>query len=63
MADETFEVAPIAHVVGGRVEPTDGHWGGSETIIRIDDRRFTEESVQGLESFSHLEIVFRVSFD
>lgn len=59
MADETFEVAPIAHVRGGRVEPTDDQWGGSETIIRIDDARFTEESVQGLEEFSHLEIVFR----
>ncbi|MFF0494741.1 SAM-dependent methyltransferase [Nocardia sp. NPDC004068] len=59
MADETFEVTPIAHVVGGRVEPTDDHWGGTEAIIRIDDSRFTEESVQGLDEFSHLEIVFR----
>ncbi|WP_405132938.1 SAM-dependent methyltransferase [Nocardia sp. NBC_01388] len=59
MADETFDVAPIAHVVGGRIEPTDDHWGGTEAIIRIDDSRFTEESVQGLEAFSHLEVVFR----
>ncbi|MEU1956307.1 SAM-dependent methyltransferase [Nocardia rhamnosiphila] len=59
MADETYEVVPIAHVVGGRSEPTDDHWGGTETIVRIDDTRFTEESVQGLEEFSHLEIVFR----
>ncbi|WP_040864350.1 SAM-dependent methyltransferase [Nocardia exalbida] len=59
MADEVFEVAPVAHVVGGRREPTDDHWGGTETIIRVDDPRFTEESVQGLEEFSHLEIVFR----
>lgn len=55
----TFEVVPIAHVVGGRSEPTDDHWGGTEAIIRIDDDRFTEESVQGLEAFSHLEVVFR----
>ncbi|WP_280454494.1 SAM-dependent methyltransferase [Nocardia brasiliensis] len=59
MADEAFEVVPIAHVVGGRSEPTDDHWGGTEAIIRIDDDRFTEESVQGLEAFSHLEVVFR----
>ncbi|WP_327121075.1 TrmO family methyltransferase domain-containing protein [Nocardia sp. NBC_01730] len=50
---------PVAHVVGGRREPTDDHWGGVEAIIRIDDCRFTEESVQGLDAFSHLEIVFR----
>ncbi|MGY1946382.1 TrmO family methyltransferase domain-containing protein [Nocardia asiatica] len=59
MADEVFEVAPVAHVVGGRREAMDDHWGGTEAIIRIDDRRFTVKSVQGLEEFSHLEIVFR----
>ncbi|MBF6062985.1 SAM-dependent methyltransferase [Nocardia terpenica] len=59
MPDEVYEVTPIAHVVGGRTTPTDDHWAGTEAIIRIDDPRFTEESVQGLEEFSHLEIVFR----
>jgi tRNA (Thr-GGU) A37 N-methylase len=59
MTDEAFEIVPVAHVVGGRREPTDDHWGGAEAIIRIDDSRFTEESVQGLEDFSHLEVVFR----
>lgn len=59
MADEAFEVVPIAHVVGGRREPTEDYGGGTEAIIRIDDPRFTEESVQGLDQFSHLEIVFR----
>jgi tRNA (adenine37-N6)-methyltransferase len=49
---------PIAHVVGGRTEPTDDFWGGTRSIIRIDDPRFAEESVQGLDEFSHLEIVF-----
>ncbi|WP_181723241.1 TrmO family methyltransferase domain-containing protein [Nocardia gipuzkoensis] len=58
MTDEVFEVAPVAHVIGGRREATDDHWG-TEAIIRIDDRRFTVKSVQGLEEFSHLEIVFR----
>jgi tRNA (adenine37-N6)-methyltransferase len=50
MADEKFEVVPVAHVVCGRREPTDDHWGGTEPIIRID-KRFTEESVQ-LAEFS-----------
>ncbi|MFQ6328294.1 hypothetical protein ACLMAL_19415 [Nocardia sp. CWNU-33] len=59
MADEVFEVVPVAYVVGGRHEPTDDHWGGAEAIIRIDNSRFSEESVQGLDAFSHLEIVFR----
>ncbi|WP_330249657.1 SAM-dependent methyltransferase [Nocardia sp. NBC_00565] len=59
MTDEVFEVVPVAHVIGGRSEPTDDHWGGTETIIRVDNARFTEESVQGLDAFSHLEIIFR----
>ena len=37
MTDEVFEVVPVAHVIGGRSEPTDDHRGGTETIIGIDD--------------------------
>ena len=59
MAGESFTVEPIAHVVGGRSEPTDDYWGGTESIIRIDESRFTPEATKGLDEFSHLEIVFQ----
>ncbi len=59
MAGESFQVEPVAHVIGGRIEPTDDYWGGSRSIIRIDGSRFTAESTQGLADFSHLEVVFR----
>jgi tRNA (Thr-GGU) A37 N-methylase len=59
MTGETFTVETIAHVVGGRAEPIDDHWGGTRSIIRIDDPRFTPEATKGLEEFSHLEVVFR----
>lgn len=55
---EAFIVEPIAHVVGGRTEPTDDYWGGVRAIVRIDEKRFTPESVKGLDAFSHLEVVF-----
>lgn len=55
---EPIEIVPIAHVVGGRAEPTDDHWGGTEAIIRIDDPRLGEDSTLGLEDFSHLEVIF-----
>jgi len=55
---EDITVRPIAHVIGGRKEPTDDYWGGTRAIIRIDDPNFTAESVQGLDEFSHLEVVF-----
>ncbi|MBS2964973.1 SAM-dependent methyltransferase [Actinocrinis puniceicyclus] len=59
MPAETFELETIAHVVGGRIEPTDDYWGGTRSIIRIDNPRFTPEATVGLDDFSHLEVVFR----
>lgn len=59
MTGESFQVEPVAYVVGGRTEPTDDYWGGSRSIIRVDGSRFTTESTRGLADFSHLEVVFR----
>jgi tRNA (Thr-GGU) A37 N-methylase len=59
MSAETFEVTPIARVIGGRTEPSDDYWGGSKSIIRLDDGRFTIAATTGLDAFSHLEVVFR----
>src|SRR3954469_6344212 len=59
MTGESFQVVPVAHVVGGRIEPTDDYWGGTRSIIRIDSDRFGPDSTAGLEEFSHLEVVFR----
>ncbi|TDC75437.1 SAM-dependent methyltransferase [Streptomyces hainanensis] len=56
---EEFTVVPVAHVVGGRIEPTDDYWGGSRAIIRIDSKKFGTGCVLGLEDFSHIEVVFR----
>lgn len=59
MTDESYTVEPVAHVVGGRIEPTDDYWGGARSIIRIDGTRFDTDATKGLDAFSHLEIVFR----
>ncbi|WP_443048395.1 SAM-dependent methyltransferase [Streptomyces sp. H39-C1] len=56
--DESIEADIIATVVGGRAEPTDDYWGGTESIIRLHPR-FPVETVQGLEEFSHLVVTFR----
>lgn len=56
---ETFQIESVAHVIGGRKEPTDDYWGGTRAIIRIDNPRYTPDATKGLEEFSHLEIVFR----
>jgi tRNA (adenine37-N6)-methyltransferase len=59
MTAESYTVEPIAHVIGGRIEPTDDYWGGTHAIIRIDGTRFTTDATRGLDEFSHLEVVFR----
>src|SRR5256886_16417318 len=59
MTGESFRVEPVAHVVGGRIEPTDDYWGGTRAILRIDRNRFNAEATVGLDAFSHLEVVFR----
>ncbi|MFC5721298.1 SAM-dependent methyltransferase [Streptomyces gamaensis] len=58
MTDQLVHVVPVAHVVGGRVEPTDDHWGGMRSVIRVDGDRFTPEATKNLDAFSHLEVVF-----
>src|SRR4051812_23977522 len=58
MTDQSITLEPVAHVVGGRIEPTDDFWGGTQAIIRIDGTRFGADSTRGLEEFSHLEVVF-----
>ncbi|WP_042457950.1 SAM-dependent methyltransferase [Streptacidiphilus jiangxiensis] len=49
---------PVAHVVGGRGEVFDDAWDGVEAVIRLDSAQFTEEALYGLETFSHLEVIF-----
>ncbi|MCD0485905.1 SAM-dependent methyltransferase [Streptacidiphilus sp. ASG 303] len=56
--NESFEVTPVGFVEG-RTGSTNGEWGRTRSVIRIDGDRFTTDSVAGLEEFSHLEIVFR----
>lgn len=49
---------PIGHVVGGRTEATDDQWDTVDAVIELDTRRFSEESVAGLDQFSHVDVVF-----
>ncbi|HEX3793329.1 MAG TPA: SAM-dependent methyltransferase [Acidimicrobiales bacterium] len=50
---------PIGAVVGGRVEPIDDDWGQVEAVIRLDADRFEPDVVTGLNSFSHICVVFQ----
>ncbi len=54
----TIELTPIGHVLGGRKEITDDNWGGVRADIDLDPDRFTPDALLGLDSFSHLVVVY-----
>lgn len=52
-----IEIEPIGRVEAARDVAKDDDWGGSEARIVLDDR-FEPEALQGLEDFSHVEVLF-----
>jgi tRNA-Thr(GGU) m(6)t(6)A37 methyltransferase TsaA len=53
----TFEIESIGRVTAPRDEAEDDFWGGEEACIELD-ARFADEALQGLEDFSHAEVLF-----
>ncbi len=52
-----FSVQPIAFVHNERKEIKDDEWGEVRSCITLTDM-YTEESIQGIEDFSHIEVIF-----
>jgi tRNA-Thr(GGU) m(6)t(6)A37 methyltransferase TsaA len=52
-----FTVEPVAFVRAGRNEVVDDFWGGVQSIIELAPG-FPAESLDGIEAFSHAEILF-----
>jgi tRNA-Thr(GGU) m(6)t(6)A37 methyltransferase TsaA len=50
---------PVGFVRGGRSEPRDDAWGTEVCEIELDATRFAGETLAGLDSFSHVEVVFQ----
>jgi len=53
-----IEMTPIGHVHSPRNEAIDDDWGAVESTIEIDAERFGSEVLEGLDAFSHIEVVF-----
>jgi tRNA (adenine37-N6)-methyltransferase len=61
----TIDVSPIATVRASRQEPDDDFWGGAVSEVELDPS-FGPESLEGLDAFSHVEVLYvldRVSVD
>lgn len=51
-------LSPVARVLGGRSEMFEDNWYNTKAVIRLDDR-LEASALQGLQEFSHQEIVFQ----
>jgi tRNA (adenine37-N6)-methyltransferase len=53
----SFTVEPIGWVTSTRRQAIDDDWSGVEATITLADG-YGDESLQGLEAFSHVEVIF-----
>jgi tRNA-Thr(GGU) m(6)t(6)A37 methyltransferase TsaA len=53
-----LRIRPIGVVRSSRNELTDDYWGAVTSLIEFDSSRLSEESILGLEDFSHLEVIY-----
>lgn len=54
----TFSMQAIGLVRSPRTEPIDDDWGAVVSGVELDSAQFTDDSLRGLEEFSHVEIVY-----
>ena len=50
---------PVARVRGGRIQPEDDSWDRETASIELEPR-FDPDALAGLETFSHIEVVFHL---
>lgn len=53
----TFSMSPIGTVVSSRARTEDDYWGGTRCVIELDEA-YEASAIDGLESFSHVEVLF-----
>lgn len=52
-----IEVEPIGYIKADRITPEDDYWGGGRAVIELSEA-FTADAFDGVESFSHVEVLF-----
>jgi tRNA-Thr(GGU) m(6)t(6)A37 methyltransferase TsaA len=54
----SIALRPIARVQGGRKEIIDDRWDSVQSVIALDPGQFKADALAGLDTFSHIEVVF-----
>lgn len=55
-----IEVVPLGWVRNEVKDPVDDIWGGLTSRIELDASRFTSDALIGLDSYSHVEVLFHL---
>lgn len=53
----TISMEPVGHVRASRTQAEDDFWGGTQAAIVLTPT-FPEDALAGLDSFSHVEVVY-----
>ncbi|MFT5286159.1 MAG: tRNA-Thr(GGU) m(6)t(6)A37 methyltransferase TsaA [Planctomycetota bacterium] len=53
----TYQLEPVGTVEAVRSHAEDDYWGDEQACIQLASR-FTSDALQGLEEFSHVEVMF-----
>ncbi len=53
-----YSITAIGHVVSSRKEPLDDHWDKESTHIVLDTNVVGEDAAVGLDTFSHVEVIY-----
>jgi tRNA (adenine37-N6)-methyltransferase len=53
-----FTVTAIGRVQSSRTGRLDDDWGDVDSVIRLDESRFSPDALFGLDEFSHIEVIF-----
>lgn len=52
---------PIGKVISSRKEVIDDDWDGVESSIHLDSSQFDATALNGLDTFSHIEVIFHMN--
>jgi tRNA-Thr(GGU) m(6)t(6)A37 methyltransferase TsaA len=55
-----MELTPIGTVRSTRTEVTDDDWDRETSVVLLDPSAFSEEALYGLDSFSHVEVIYHL---
>ena len=58
MSANKIIMVPIGVVSSTRVDLLDDHWGLVDSVITIDSPELSDEALMGLDTFSHIEVVY-----